>query len=84
MSAPFATYKFSKLVVPTDGAVQPTYTRIVCVTAGNLVFRTLDPVTGVESADITIAMTPMQTLDVMPTQIRATGLTGTYLGQIAG
>jgi len=29
-------------------------------------------------------MTPTQTLDVVPKKVMATGITGTYLGQISG
>jgi len=84
MSAPFPTYKHGKVIVPDDANDQPYYTRVVCITAGNLVFRVIDATTGLESASITIAMTPTQTLDVVPKKVMATGITGTYLGQISG
>ena len=80
MSQPFAMYKYGAAITPSDGTDQPYYTRVICLTAGNLVFRLLDTVTGLEGASITIAMTATQFLDIIPKKVMATGITGTYLG----
>lgn len=80
MSQPFAMYKYGQAVTPADGTDQPYYTRVLCLTAGNLTFRLLDNSTGVESANIVLAMTAGQTVDIVPKKVMATGTTGTYAG----
>lgn len=84
MSSPsFFSHRRGHLITPSDGTDQPNnYNQVVCVTAGNLVFRLVDPTTNAETADITLAMTATQVLAVTPKKVMATGTTGTYLGLV--
>lgn len=82
MSASYSSNSRGHLVTPSDGADQATrYNMVICVTAGNFVFTLLDPITGVETTDITLAMTAGMQLPVTPKKIKVAS-TGTYLGVI--
>jgi len=79
----FWSHRRGEVVAGDDGVDQVVqYNLIICLTAGNFIFRLVDPSSGAETGDITLAMTAGMQLPVTPKKIMATGLTGTYLGLI--
>jgi len=83
MPAAYAIFHRGKAITPSDGTNQPhQWARILCVTAGSLVFTVLDADTGFEGASTTIALTAGQIVEVTPVKILAAGTTGTYFGLI--
>lgn len=82
MPSAYAIFHRGKMITPSDGTNQAhQFSRVYCVTAGNLVFTMIDADTGLESADITVPLTGGQRIDVTPIKVKV-ATTGTYLGLI--
>jgi len=84
MSQGFSYGRRGLVITPSDTVNQSQdFSYIICLTAGNLVFRLIDAGTNAESASITLAMTAGQKVDLTPLKVMVAS-TGSYLGIIAG